>query len=286
MFPLLDIPICKRCKDLPKYEVVNKTKSKEMFRVTDDDLAQLSSYKKRTGWGSYCILYLKQDVEDMALKRWGSTDNLEAELERVEKERKVRQERMDKMREGRREELGEALKRMYGIDIADVDEGIPAYHSYYYKRGKFRYYKDMVVYGGASIPVEHVLNHLHVLKLTDGNHQAAEMVADLHLLHKQTPFEILLDANEDLFDLCQTIELHRARMEGYANEDIDVEECEDRADCLQNQVIAQIAREIAQGPSKFTPRDDSNQDGFYDCDFRTYKQLDNKSTRLITDHSN
>jgi DNA repair protein len=83
--------VCRTCKkEHERFRLVTKSKAKEHFLVSDDDLASLkflhASNPSKPGWAQM-KLFMWQHVEMLALERWGSWPAIEAERQRRVAER-------------------------------------------------------------------------------------------------------------------------------------------------------------------------------------------------------
>ncbi|KAJ3219768.1 hypothetical protein HDU67_009580 [Dinochytrium kinnereticum] len=68
-------------KSCQKRELVTKAEAKDEFLMTEKQLAQLN-YVTKPWYNKTCVLYLRPQVEDLAILKWGSERALSAERER------------------------------------------------------------------------------------------------------------------------------------------------------------------------------------------------------------
>ncbi|RHZ79233.1 hypothetical protein Glove_150g31 [Diversispora epigaea] len=136
------VNICKNCKEKfpEKYSLLTKTEAKEDYLLTDSELKDeevlphLSRPNPHKSTWNDMRLYLREQVEEFAFKKWGGAENLDEEFEKREKEKKARKEkkfknmlsdlrkrtRTDKLEKSRRKEH----KHEYGVAIEDPKTGV------------------------------------------------------------------------------------------------------------------------------------------------------------------
>lgn len=106
------INVCRECRDArpDQYSLLTKTECKEDYLLTESELRDpealphwLRPNPHKTTW-SNMMLYLREQVEEFAWKKWGSAEALDAEFERREKEKRDKKEKKhkEKMAELRR----------------------------------------------------------------------------------------------------------------------------------------------------------------------------------------
>jgi len=92
--------VCKRCKNErpEKYSLLTKTECKEDYLLTDpelkdeDLLPHLLKANPHASTYSNMMLYLRCQVEEVALKKWGGEEGLDQEYERREGLKKRKRE--------------------------------------------------------------------------------------------------------------------------------------------------------------------------------------------------
>jgi len=112
-----DETVCLKCRrETEAYKTMTKTKAKEEFLLTDDDLRSLKFHHvanpRRIGW-SMMKLYLVKHLEELSVQRWKTKEGLEKEKKRRLEERVVkRQKRAKEAMEGADlEDSGQVLRR-------------------------------------------------------------------------------------------------------------------------------------------------------------------------------
>jgi len=117
MLTLFNEAICRNCKlDAPGFKMLTKTKAKEIYLVTDEDMRTLpfveAANPRRAGW-TRMKLYITKHVERIALRRWKSLEGLAAEQKRREVDRLKRREAKAKSasQASEKSETDSALKR-------------------------------------------------------------------------------------------------------------------------------------------------------------------------------
>lgn len=113
------VRVCRRCaKEKPeKYALLTKTESKEDYLLTEpelQDVALLPRIEKPNPHGySRMQLFLRFQVEEFAVKKWGSLEQLDKEWEKREEMRLKRKDKKynDKLREMRRKTRAEEYTR-------------------------------------------------------------------------------------------------------------------------------------------------------------------------------
>lgn len=116
--------VCKVCREkLPeKYSLLTKTECKEDYLLTDPELRDtelIPHIKKpnphKSTWNDM-MLYVRYQVEEVAFKKWGSPEALDAEFERrtAEKKRKNEEKFKKRLRELKNKTRVETWKRKGG----------------------------------------------------------------------------------------------------------------------------------------------------------------------------
>ncbi|KAI8822445.1 XPA protein C-terminus-domain-containing protein [Fimicolochytrium jonesii] len=93
--------VCRSCKDKhpEKYSLLTKTEAREDYLLTDSELRDTTALPNwerpnpHKSTYSKMLLYLRQQVEAFAWKKWGSPEELDAEYQRREDEKKGRKEK-------------------------------------------------------------------------------------------------------------------------------------------------------------------------------------------------
>ena len=89
MFEILDIPLCRKCqKNNEKYRMITKTRAMSEYCVKEDELFKLNHIEVNNphySSASPMILFLKSQVEEIAMERWGDSDHIEQEIDRRKK---------------------------------------------------------------------------------------------------------------------------------------------------------------------------------------------------------
>ncbi|RKP36658.1 XPA protein C-terminus-domain-containing protein, partial [Dimargaris cristalligena] len=97
-FKIFDIRVCKSCRQAnpDKYSLITKTEAKEDYLLTDEELRDreiLPCWEKpnprKSTWNNM-MLYVREQVEIYAFKRWGDEEALDREFERRVNEKKER----------------------------------------------------------------------------------------------------------------------------------------------------------------------------------------------------
>jgi DNA repair protein len=120
MFEILDIPLCRKCqKNNEKYKMITKTRAMAEYRLKKDELFKLKHIEvKNPHYASAApmILFLKSQVEEIALEKWGDWETIKQEIAKRqsigEKIRKSKEEAKKK----REEMLIKALNKK-GLDL-------------------------------------------------------------------------------------------------------------------------------------------------------------------------
>ncbi|KAJ1673471.1 DNA repair protein rad14 [Spiromyces aspiralis] len=95
---IYDVKVCQKCREEypEKYSLLTKTEVKEDYLLTDSELLDrklLPCWEKpnphKSTWNNM-LLFLREQVESFAIKKWGSLEALDEEFERrqAEKDRK------------------------------------------------------------------------------------------------------------------------------------------------------------------------------------------------------
>ncbi|KAI5452503.1 DNA repair protein rad14 [Naganishia albida] len=108
-YKVFNVRVCKPCKNkLPeKYSLLTKTECREDYLLTDDELRDTSllphllKANPHAQTYSNMMLYLRFQVEEVAWKKWGGEEGLDAEWDRREEQKRARKER--KFEEGLKE---------------------------------------------------------------------------------------------------------------------------------------------------------------------------------------
>lgn len=96
-FPLLGVRLCPTCEanaQTPhggRFELCSKSDAKQVFLLDARDLDTLPSIQRSSPWATKCgelRLFLRQAVEDLAVKKYGSADALQIERYRLREETK------------------------------------------------------------------------------------------------------------------------------------------------------------------------------------------------------
>ncbi|KAI9025589.1 XPA protein C-terminus-domain-containing protein [Hyaloraphidium curvatum] len=106
------VDVCRACRDErpEKYSLLTKTECKEDYLLTESELRDeevlphwLRPNPHKSTW-SNMMLYLREQVEEFAWKKWGGEEKLDEEFERRDSEKKAKKEKAhkDKMAELRR----------------------------------------------------------------------------------------------------------------------------------------------------------------------------------------
>ncbi|KAI9296363.1 DNA repair protein [Neoconidiobolus thromboides FSU 785] len=91
-FQLFKVSVCSDCKKsvTEKYSLLTKTEVKEDYLLTEDELRDKDLFNcwskpnpRKSSWNNM-LLYLREQVEMYAYKKWGGSEGLDAELERRE----------------------------------------------------------------------------------------------------------------------------------------------------------------------------------------------------------
>ncbi|KAJ1926623.1 DNA repair protein rad14 [Tieghemiomyces parasiticus] len=97
-FKMFDITVCRDCKrnNPDKYSLITKTEAKEDYLLTDEELRDreiLRCWEKpnprKATWNNM-MLYVREQVEAYAFRRWGSEEALDQEYQRRAEEKKTR----------------------------------------------------------------------------------------------------------------------------------------------------------------------------------------------------
>ncbi|KAJ1980201.1 DNA repair protein rad14 [Dimargaris verticillata] len=97
-FKIFTLTVCPACKQAhpEKYSLITKTEAKQDYLLTDEELrdaAILPHWEKpnprKSTWNNM-MLYVREQVELYAFKRWGGEAELDKEFERREEEKKQR----------------------------------------------------------------------------------------------------------------------------------------------------------------------------------------------------
>ncbi|KAJ3096496.1 hypothetical protein HDU97_005855 [Phlyctochytrium planicorne] len=78
------------CKACQKLQLLTRIEAKEEYLMTEKQLAQLS-FVTKPWYNKTCVLYLRSQVEDLAILKWGSGEALTAERERRRSTREAAQ---------------------------------------------------------------------------------------------------------------------------------------------------------------------------------------------------
>ncbi|OMJ18915.1 DNA repair protein rad14 [Smittium culicis] len=100
-FEIYNICVCRKCKDeIPeKYSLLTKSESKQDYMLTEEELCDRELFKvwirpnPHRSTYSNMILYVRQEVEKFAIKKWGSLEELDKQFEKREL---LKKERKDK----------------------------------------------------------------------------------------------------------------------------------------------------------------------------------------------
>ncbi|OMJ28506.1 DNA repair protein rad14 [Smittium culicis] len=100
-FEIYSICVCRKCKDeIPeKYSLLTKSESKQDYMLTEEELCDRELFKvwirpnPHRSTYSNMILYVRQEVEKYAIKKWGSLEELDKQFEKREL---LKKERKDK----------------------------------------------------------------------------------------------------------------------------------------------------------------------------------------------
>ncbi|KAJ1969870.1 DNA repair protein rad14 [Dispira parvispora] len=97
-FTIFGIPVCQTCKkeNPDKYSLITKTEAKDDYLLTDEELRDKSILPcwerpnpRKSSWNNM-MLYVREQVESYAFKRWGGEEGLDKEFYRREEEKKSR----------------------------------------------------------------------------------------------------------------------------------------------------------------------------------------------------
>ncbi|CAI2163310.1 4966_t:CDS:2 [Funneliformis geosporum] len=114
------VNICKKCKgEYPeKYSLITKTEAKEDYLLTDAELKDVEILPHlskpnphKTTWNNM-MLFLREQVEEFAFKKWGSEEGLDQEYERRE----------DLRRRTRTETLEQNRRKVHKHEFGEVEE--------------------------------------------------------------------------------------------------------------------------------------------------------------------
>mmetsp|Transcript_17059 Transcript_17059/g.48736 ORF Transcript_17059/g.48736 Transcript_17059/m.48736 type:complete len:472 (-) Transcript_17059:1440-2855(-) len=129
MLSVYDEAICRACKNENlDFKVLTKSKAKEEFLITDDDMRKLpfveTSNPRRSGW-TRMKLYVTKQVRSLSMKRWGTPEGLEAERERRAVERLRLREKRAKAAHAKsdKEHTDSALQRNIKRLRSDLGDG-------------------------------------------------------------------------------------------------------------------------------------------------------------------
>ncbi|KAJ1857474.1 DNA repair protein rad14 [Coemansia sp. RSA 1822] len=93
--------VCKACiEKIPdKYSLLTKTEAKEDYLLTDGELRDRDLFPvwekanpHKSTWNNM-LLYLRRDLEQFAVKKWGGLDGLDREFDRRDDEKRTRKEK-------------------------------------------------------------------------------------------------------------------------------------------------------------------------------------------------
>ncbi|KAJ3067398.1 hypothetical protein HDU98_009380 [Podochytrium sp. JEL0797] len=122
LFHYYNVVVCKRCKHahLDKYSLLTKTECREDYLLTESELRDtnhLPHWMKRNPHSdtyASMLLYLRMHVEQFAIRKWKSLDNLDAEFARrgVSKQARKRVKFEQKMKELRKRTFTSAWMRV------------------------------------------------------------------------------------------------------------------------------------------------------------------------------
>lgn len=138
-----DRKVCRRCVSLKpeKYSLLTKTESKQDYLLTDPELEDRNLFHRmekqnpHSGTFSRMILFLRDEVEQYAFKKWGSQEKLDSEWARREerkiiiKEKKYQKQLKEMRRKTRAQEFTKKLQlQKFGKEhkhiwcVVNVDE--------------------------------------------------------------------------------------------------------------------------------------------------------------------
>jgi hypothetical protein len=101
----------KLCFECSKNNLIIKTDSKKRFSLSDKDMENLKYDIKRTGLGRKCNLYYIKDVENYAIKKYGSKESYEKSVKTKLDRKKAKLKLKANKIEERTKELKKCLKK-------------------------------------------------------------------------------------------------------------------------------------------------------------------------------
>lgn len=124
VFKLLVCRVCKKKKP-EKYSLLTKTEVKNDYLLTEPELRDIdliphlekpNPHKKTY---NNMMLYVRQQVEEFSIKKWGSLDELDAEYERRVEMKKQRKDKkyLDKLKEMRKKTRAENWTKTAARDV-------------------------------------------------------------------------------------------------------------------------------------------------------------------------
>lgn len=125
--------VCNNCKSKDCYALLTKTEARQDYLLVENEFKELKPWiKKNPHKSTYnnMLLYLKRDVEDFAIKKWGSLEDMDQEFysrEEKKKQRKALKFEKD-MKELRK-------KTRISRDLLVSTTGNCVQHNYYEKDG-------------------------------------------------------------------------------------------------------------------------------------------------------
>ncbi|KAL1923311.1 uncharacterized protein VTP21DRAFT_8291 [Calcarisporiella thermophila] len=116
-----NLPICPKCREAypEKYSLITKTEAKEDYLLTDGELRDpelLPRWERpnprKSTWNNM-MLFVREQVEAYAFRRWGSAEALDAEWERRQGEKKRKKEKVfrDKLKDLRKRTFTSAWEK-------------------------------------------------------------------------------------------------------------------------------------------------------------------------------
>lgn len=117
---ILNIALCRECrKNIEKYTMITKTTGLKDYCLKESELLTLKFIERKNPYYSSAApmkLFLKSQVADLALKKWGSLSKLKDELNRRENlGKKIREGKANAKRK-RKEDLKTALEEV-GLEL-------------------------------------------------------------------------------------------------------------------------------------------------------------------------
>jgi DNA-repair protein complementing XP-A cells len=95
-FRFYKVPICRECTKKPIYSQLTKTEAKEDYLLTESELKALPFIMKRNphkSTYSNMLLYLRKQLEDFAIEKYGSLDELDREMEKREMKKEEKRQK-------------------------------------------------------------------------------------------------------------------------------------------------------------------------------------------------